>query len=637
MKLKRGVPMIPINFHLYEDGAYDVLAGDRVLIRDCFPSINERPLRVKSVSVTADEILYHTREGTICLNFLTDTEGAAVITRFREYRRNVRYFSPLGNGECLDLNGLYQAARGIGGQCGWLTTDQVREQKNIESSGLVVMGNGEQRCLSAYSDNFSRYDFNGLFSANGEEPVLFSARYTLENLNQPDETLPPLRFVLAGGVEDSLNYAASAIAKNMKARQDKPSAYHWCSWYYCYQNFDQAQLEEYLEGMKECHVLDKMHYIQIDAGYFPSAGDWLISNERWPQGLKGAFDTIKKHGAHPAIWIGPYMVGNRSVLYREHPDWILHKTDGKPLCPWEWYNEPKVWGFQDEEYYVLDTSHPEAMEYIRGVFRSFRAWGAELFKTDFMFWGYVDSSTVTRHSPGKTSIEYFREFLQAIREEIGEESYWLGCIAPFLPFIGYADGMRVGGDVGSQWKGGFNPQSMIQSVVGNNYTNHLFYQNDPDALLLRDFFIKLTDTEVESLTLLAALSGGCVYTSDPVHKLREDRLALLNYIEPEGKRRPTLPYINARRDDIVLVHRNASAARGIVFIFNKTDAPITAVYPLGELGFSGSMRAYDYRARDTAGVDTDRLLAATPAHGCNLFFLTSGKDKPDYDMLWRNI
>jgi hypothetical protein len=277
------------------------------------------------------------------------------------------------------------------------------------------------------------------------------------------------------------------------------------------------------------------------------------------------------------------------------------------------------------------------MEYIRGVFRSFRAWGAELFKTDFMLWGYVDSSTVVRHNSGKTSIEYFRELLQVIREEIGEETYWLGCIAPFLPFIGYADGMRIGGDVGSKWKGGFSPQSMIQSVLGCNYTNHIYYQNDPDSLLLRDFFINLTDTEIESLTLLAALSGGCIYTSEPFHKLREDRLALFRFVEPEGQHRPSLPYIDKSRDDTVLVHKNASGGRGMVFIFNKTDTPITAVYPLAELGFSLSMRAYDYHLRDTVGAETDHLLAITPPHGCNLFFLSAGGEKPDYNRLWLNI
>ena len=46
------------------------------------------------------------------------------------------------------------------------------------------------------------------------------------------------------------------------------------------------------------------------------------------------------------------MVGNRSRLFAEHPDWILYDLNGNPVTPWIMDNEPKVWGYQDEEYYV---------------------------------------------------------------------------------------------------------------------------------------------------------------------------------------------------------------------------------------------------------------------------------------------
>jgi hypothetical protein len=623
-------------FRLYEDGAYDICVGGTVLLMDCFPLINGRPLRAKSVSLGKDEIAYQTREGTIHLSFTQDKDSAAIIVKFEHYQKKIHDISPLGNGEVCGLEGFYQAARSIGAPCGWVPETTLREKESAESSGLLVLGCAED-WLTIYGDSFYRYDLNGVITAYKKEPVLVSLRYSLENLNQADEVLSPLRLILSKTMEEGLHHAASSTAKNMKARQDKPPAFHWCSWYYCYHNFDQPQLEEYLQGMKDTNMLGKIRYIQIDAGYFPSAGDWLIPNERWPKGIKGAFETIKKAGGHPGIWIGPYMVGNRSVLYREHPDWMIYKNDGKPLCAWEWYNEPKVWGFQDEEYYVLDTSHPEAMAYIRKVFRTFREWGAEIFKTDFMLWGYVDSSLIKRHTPGKTSIEYFRDFLKAVREEIGEESYWLGCIAPFLPFIGYADGMRIGGDVGSKWKGEFSPQNMIQSIIGNNYTNYLYYQNDPDSLLLRDFFIDLNDTEVESLTLLAVLSGGCLYTSDPIHKLRKDRLELLRFSEPKDKYRPVLPYLGTTRDDIVLVHKGADSKRGIVFVFNRSDAPITAVYSLVKLGFSNPMKVYDYHKRDIDGELKNQIIVDTPAHGCNLFFLNEKEETPDYSRIWNNI
>jgi alpha-galactosidase len=38
-----------------------------------------------------------------------------------------------------------------------------------------------------------------------------------------------------------------------------------------------------------------------------------------------------------------------------------------------------------------------------------------------MVWRIQDSTQVKRYTPGKTSVEYFREFMKAIREVIGDE------------------------------------------------------------------------------------------------------------------------------------------------------------------------------------------------------------------------
>jgi hypothetical protein len=329
------------------------------------------------------------------------------------------------------------------------------------------------------------------------------------------------------------------------------------------------------------------------------------------------------------------MVGNRSLLCRNHPDWLLHNTDGSLYCASEQYNEPKIWGYQDEEYYVLDTSHPLAMDYLKNVFRTLRTWGTEFFKTDFMLWGYVDSTQVSRYTPGKTSIEYFRDLLAVIREEIGENSYWLACIAPYLPFIGYADGMRVGGDVGYKWDSGFGPQNMIQSLWGENFTNNQFYQNDPDALILRDFHVKLTDTEAVSLALYAAVSGGCIYTSDPLHLLADERFSLLRFVKPDKVHRPKQPFLDEMRDDYVFTH--SSGEKGIVFIFNRTDKPVTAVYCPERLGFDPSMKWFDYENRSLIRIEGDSIIVTVPPHGCKLFFLNRDGGDPDYEVLWNNL
>ncbi len=99
-----------------------------------------------------------------------------------------------------------------------------------------------------------------------------------------------------------------------------------------------------------------------------------------------------------------------------------------------------------------------------------------------------------------------------------------------------ADAMRIGDDVGAEWNGKpFGPENMIRQVSGCSYMNGLLWQNDPDAVLLRDFHIHMNGSELESLALLQAVSGGAIYTSDPLHELPSDRLELFRMLAPGGR------------------------------------------------------------------------------------------------------
>ena len=122
----------------------------------------------------------------------------------------------------------------------------------------------------------------------------------------------------------------------------------------------------------------------------------------------------------------------------------------------------------------------------------------------------MTTTPTTLWNPSLTSVEILRKTLAAIRSAIGEDSYLLGCIAPFMPFLGFADGMRLAGDCGAQWEASYGPINLLREFPCDNYFNHIFWQNDPDAMLLRDFDTKLTKEETRSLALLQALSGGAV-------------------------------------------------------------------------------------------------------------------------------
>ncbi|MBO4885259.1 MAG: alpha-galactosidase, partial [Clostridia bacterium] len=345
----------------------------------------------------------------------------------------------------------------------------------------------------------------------------------------------------------------------------------------------------------------------------------LEANERFPQGLSYAAATIRAAGYEPGIWVGPFMVGDNSRLFREHPDWMLKDTQGRYIRPWIQYNEPKPWGYRDSDYYVLDTSHPDAMAYLRRVFTTLRGWGFTLFKTDFLFWGLKDSSQVVRHTPGKTSFEYFRDVMAMIRESIGEDARWLGCIAPFMPSIGFVDMMRIGGDVGAQWtEGGFGPTNMLRELTADQYFNDIYWQNDPDAVMLRDFHIHLTPGQIEALAVLEAMSGGAIYTSDPIHQIAQERRDLLRFIQPDGLHVPEYPFWSEMRDETCIIQRLKT--HSLVYFFNKTDREI--ICPFDWEKWLGRDARYLYRRHGSCKAVKDVPFVAIPPRSGVLYYAT---------------
>jgi alpha-galactosidase len=621
-----------IKVHIYDHGAFDIQMGD-LLLADCFPGIDGRPVRPVQVTVDrrqdSSEIGYLLAGGEkrISLCFAHVDGAVAIRSQLFGFETVPLWFHPVFRADAGSIADIYRQGLGIGGPSGLTTVSQLLKEpyQRTESFGIIALHDNEAYLLSSAANHDSymlKYEVQ--ISDPITQAAQFTAGFRMERVSgEGSWKLPDMEFRGENKLEEGLVKAAGVIAEAMGARTHRKPAYHWCSWYYWYHRFTHERLREYLNAFSAIPDLP-LQSIQIDAGYFPSAGDWLITNEMWPEGMGAAFADIQRYGYAPGIWIGPYMVGNRSQLYGQHPDWVLHDLEDKPVVEWRCYNEPRAWGYADEEYYVLDTSHPDAMAYMRHVFRTFKEQGVRLFKTDFMLWGLQDSSKVKRHTPGKTSVQYFREFMHVIREEIGEDSYWLGCIAPFLPFVGYVDAMRIADDVGAQWnENSFGPRNMIREIGGSNYFNHVFWQNDPDAVMLRHFHIQLTDTEIESLALLQAVSGGAVYTSDPLHELSPERLELFQFLQPRGAMKAKQPLLAGPGKELVLTHVWPEEERALLLFFNPSEEQLTVQYQLEKLIDMPVCYIREGRFGINSQHPVQDLVVTMPPHGCKLIFAST--------------
>jgi len=455
-----------------------------------------------------------------------------------------RMFYPLAGLTVQGANRFFKQGFGFGGPSGFIDINENNESGSHESylttgfvddeNNTLVFGATEHRDFLNRNTIYSRTHGNGLVNNIKNKNTLFlEIGFATENIQLNGKLLLPTINFMSGNkpFEVFEDFARLQAVKNGITNLKKTS-YHYCSWYHkgCY--FSENDLVELLSGFDTIQPKIPLQAIQIDDGYCPAPGDWLLPTNDWPNTLKSGFEKIIANGYNAGVWVAPFMVGSRSQIAKEHRDWLLKGLDGNTIIEWTCVDG----GAQnsahcDEETYILDSSHPDAFEYLRQVFKAMRSWGATLYKTDFMDWGYRDSTTCKRFTPGKTSARYFSDVIEMIRSEIGEESFWLACISPFQPFIGLADGMRIANDLTCIWSHEAARHHITESTA-DQYFNNILWQNDPDVIYVRDVVTKFNEDETKLVAIWNALLGGIVCTSDPLHRVSSERLDLWRFLSP---------------------------------------------------------------------------------------------------------
>jgi alpha-galactosidase len=381
----------------------------------------------------------------------------------------------------------------------------------------------------------------------------------------------------------------------------------WCSWYNLYAAIDEAAILDHLAAAAAFRDAYKvpLDIFLIDDGFTPEMGDWLDVKPQFPRGMAPLVADVAAAGFTPGLWIAPFLVGNRSRLFREHPDWVVRdRATGGPLTHMTFYGEFR-WHKRSEAYYPLDVTHPDAEAYIRQVFRTWRSWGVGYFKTDFMNAGaeYGPDRAVWRE-PGLSRIEVWRRMAGLVREEIGD-ALWLGCGCPLWASVGLVDAMRIGRDIGVSWRGDYSAESLLRDQVSRNHAAGVLWQADPDCILLRDRFHELSDEQVRSLALFAGLAGGVLMTSDKLDELSPGRAELFAALLREPRLACAFPQMARRDEDGVIVQRaRRPDGSAVTNLFNTR----------GQVAGRGDVRLPPFASRlDLAAGDPLGALQGKPA------------------------
>lgn len=271
------------------------------------------------------------------------------------------------------------------------------------------------------------------------------------------------------GLRGALARWGDRLAAAAGAVTIRPAPTLWCSWYYYWTQVTEADVLENVDAMDRLEL--PIDVVQLDDGYQTEIGDWLSLSGRF-ESLEGLASRIRAAGRQPGIWVAPFLVGERSRTYAEHPDWLV----GNGYAGHNW----------DQDVYALDATHPGANAYLREVFATLHGYGFDFFKIDFIYAGAIEGG---RHGGG-AAIEAYREGLRTIRAAIGD-SYLLGCGAPILPSVGLVDAMRVSPDVAPHYDPlpndptGPSQAAAVLTGSGRAWQHGRLWVNDPDCLLAR--------------------------------------------------------------------------------------------------------------------------------------------------------
>ena len=80
-------------------------------------------------------------------------------------------------------------------------------------------------------------------------------------------------------------------------------------------------------------------------------GDWVVSQEVWPDGLGPLVEHVNELGMEFGLWVEPEMVSLDSELAERHPEWLLQTARGP--------------GIPSRQQHVLDLAHPGAYAHVR--------------------------------------------------------------------------------------------------------------------------------------------------------------------------------------------------------------------------------------------------------------------------------
>ena len=310
-------------------------------------------------------------------------------------------------------------------------------------------------------------------------------------------------------------------------------------------------------------------------------------------------DYIRSKGLIPGIWLTPYSVAPMEA-YKQHPEWFLHGSDGKPFTgfgihpSWNW---PKEQGRKYQWWEVgpgiINVMNDQAVEqwFAKHWKKVSEEWNYDFFKID----GQPMAAQIYEKAVNGGGIDGYRKGLE-IGRKISGDKFVNACWGTEIDAIGLVDGARTGPDTGTF------PHAM-EYLIRWNYLNNIAWYCDPDAAANQH---KATIESVRLNAQARVLTGQQFLTDDvwtkiskPICKVWQQSFPVLN-IKPAN-----LYQIENYKDYDVFDLRIAKPWKtwDVVGIFNYEENPCKKTLDLAKLELlSDKVHVFEYWSSSYLGL-----------------------------------
>ncbi len=337
-----------------------------------------------------------------------------------------------------------------------------------------------------------------------------------------------LLFSVGKDYHGQLETYGSLIRKLHHARAEAPTPMGWWSWTAYYFGLNEGAAVTNAQWLAQNLKSLGYDFFHIDEGYQYARGEYSTPNAAlFPHGMASLERKVQDLGLVPGLWTAPFEVSDRSWVYENHRDWLVHNAKGEPIhAGWVTNNKDKL--------FVLDATNPGAQDYLRNTYSTLaNDWGIRYIKMDFM----DDSAIEGRYyRPNTTAMEAQRIGLGIIRKAVGDKVLLDKDGSVMLNPVGYVDFGRISQDTGHTFQA---TKDAASGMAARYYMNRNFFVADPDAFTVSKQIVgdqswhggshPLTLDEAKASIALSAVSGGMYEIGDDLPTLgsEPERLALV--------------------------------------------------------------------------------------------------------------